>query len=93
MENANPLSPPESPNSLIYKKVREFNILLESLNLVASLLDRDPSCLEGEIGLVQLFKEYEIEDVRKEKEKELEDGDPEEEEEVVEVEELSIWLY
>ncbi|GKG29871.1 hypothetical protein Tco_0419769, partial [Tanacetum coccineum] len=71
MENANPPSPPESPNSFINRKVREFNTLLESLNLVAPPLDREPSCLEGEIGFVELFKEYEIVDVRVKYEEEI----------------------
>ncbi|GKC43402.1 hypothetical protein Tco_1061124 [Tanacetum coccineum] len=88
MENANPPSPPESPNSFINRKVREFNTLLESLNLVAPPLDREPSCLEGEIGFVKLFKEYEIVDVRVKDEEEIK-----EEEEVVEVEKLGVEYF
>ncbi|GJS22154.1 hypothetical protein Tco_0450786 [Tanacetum coccineum] len=47
------------------RKVREFNTLLESLNLVDPPLNR-PSCLEGEVGFDELFKEYEIGDVSEE---------------------------
>nr|GEU55333.1 hypothetical protein [Tanacetum cinerariifolium] len=71
MENANPSSP---PNSFKNRKIREINTLLESLNLTASPLERDPSCLEGDVGFVELFKEYEIGNFS--------------EEEIVEVEEL-----
>ncbi|GKG63149.1 hypothetical protein Tco_0638796, partial [Tanacetum coccineum] len=65
------------------RKVREFNTLLESLNLVAPPLDREPSCLEGEVGFVELFKEYETRNVSEEVEEEIEE---EKEEEAVEVE-------
>ncbi|GKE11659.1 hypothetical protein Tco_1415210, partial [Tanacetum coccineum] len=53
--------------------------------LAAPPLDREPSCLEGEVGFVELFKEYEIGDVREE--------EIEEEEEVVEVEELGVEYF
>nr|GEV41994.1 reverse transcriptase domain-containing protein [Tanacetum cinerariifolium]GEV43044.1 reverse transcriptase domain-containing protein [Tanacetum cinerariifolium] len=46
LENANPSSPPESPNSNRNRKVREINALLESLTLTVPPLERDPSCLE-----------------------------------------------
>ncbi|GJW92766.1 hypothetical protein Tco_0172438, partial [Tanacetum coccineum] len=62
-----------------------FNTLLESLNLVIPPLDREYSCLEREVGFVELFKEYEIGDVRWE--------ENEEEEEVVEVEELGVEYF
>ncbi|GJT93777.1 hypothetical protein Tco_1082622 [Tanacetum coccineum] len=48
-------------------------------------VDREPSCLEGEVGFVEVFKEYEIGDVREE--------ELEEEEEVVEVEELGVEYF
>nr|GEV11740.1 hypothetical protein [Tanacetum cinerariifolium] len=66
MENANPPSPPESPNSFLNRKIQEFYTLLESVNLDNPPLEREPSCLEGDIGFVELFKEYEIEDVSEE---------------------------
>ncbi|GJY11828.1 hypothetical protein Tco_0381137 [Tanacetum coccineum] len=49
MGNVNPTSQPKSPNSFI--------------NLVAPPLDRESSCLEGKVGFLELFKEYEIGDV------------------------------
>ncbi|GKD54203.1 hypothetical protein Tco_1287590, partial [Tanacetum coccineum] len=73
MENVNPSSPPESPNLFMNRKVREFNTLLESLNLDAPPLDREPSCLKGEVGFVVLFKEYETGDVKEEEIKEEEE--------------------
>ncbi|GJS02501.1 hypothetical protein Tco_0319009 [Tanacetum coccineum] len=84
MENVNPPSPPESPNSFMNKKVREFNTLLESMNLAAPPLEKKPSCLE-DVGSVKLFKEYEIRDVREE--------EIEEEEEVVEVVEVGVEYF
>ncbi|GJX34777.1 hypothetical protein Tco_0246334 [Tanacetum coccineum] len=84
-KNANPTSPPESPNSFLNRKVREFNTLLESLNLAAPPLEREHSCLERYVGFVKLFKEFEIRDVR--------DEEIEEEEVVVEVEELGNFTY
>ncbi|GJZ09871.1 hypothetical protein Tco_0544154 [Tanacetum coccineum] len=85
MENANLSSPPESPNSFMNRKVQEFNTLLESLKLVAPPLDREPSCLEGEVGFVELFKECDIRDVREE--------EIEEDEEVVEVDEVGVEYF
>ncbi|GJU88225.1 hypothetical protein Tco_1300648 [Tanacetum coccineum] len=82
MDNASPSSPPESPNSFRNKKTCELNALLESLNLTAPSLERYFSYLEGDVGFVKLFKEYEIGD--------LSEGEMEEEEEVVDVEELGI---
>ncbi|GJT30929.1 hypothetical protein Tco_0911204 [Tanacetum coccineum] len=58
MENANPSSPPESPNSFRNRKIHEINTLLKSLNLTAPPLERDCSCLEGDVGFVELFREY-----------------------------------
>ncbi|GJW25309.1 zf-CCHC domain-containing protein [Tanacetum coccineum] len=71
MENANPLSPPESPTSPNSRRVRELNKLLESLKLVVPPTISEPSCLEGELGLKRLFKEMKNEDVEKEVEKEI----------------------
>ncbi|GJT88406.1 hypothetical protein Tco_1070123 [Tanacetum coccineum] len=85
MENANPSSPPESPNSFRYRKIREINTLLESLNLTAPPLERNSSCLEGDVGFVELFKEYEI---REFSEEEIKEG-----EEVAEVEELVVEYF
>nr|GFA19962.1 hypothetical protein [Tanacetum cinerariifolium] len=51
------------------------------LGLSRPPLEREPSCLEGYVGFVNLFKEYEIRDVSEE---EIE------EEEVVKVEELGV---
>ncbi|GJT81034.1 hypothetical protein Tco_1055376 [Tanacetum coccineum] len=42
----------------------------------------------GEVGLVEIFKEYEVRDVRKEKEEKIE-----EDEEIVEVEELGVEYF
>ncbi|GKC37391.1 hypothetical protein Tco_1049775 [Tanacetum coccineum] len=58
-----------------------YNTLLESLNLTAPPLQKDPFCLEGDVRFVELF-EYEIRDFSEE--------EIEEEEDVVEVEELSL---
>ncbi|GJZ44532.1 uncharacterized mitochondrial protein-like protein [Tanacetum coccineum] len=44
----------------------QFYTLLESLNLATPSLEREPSCLERDVGFFELFKEYEIGDVRKE---------------------------
>nr|GEX49567.1 hypothetical protein [Tanacetum cinerariifolium] len=60
MENVNPSSPPESPNSFLNRKIREFHTPFESLDLAAQPLEKEPSCLEGDAGFVELFKEYEI---------------------------------
>ncbi|GJW09432.1 hypothetical protein Tco_1575259 [Tanacetum coccineum] len=62
--------------------IREINTLLESLNLTAPPLKRDPSYLERDVGFVKLFKEYEIRDFSME--------EIEEEEDVVEVEGLGV---
>ncbi|GKF31176.1 hypothetical protein Tco_0100974, partial [Tanacetum coccineum] len=67
------------------RKVRDFNTLLKSLNLTALPLKREPSCLDGDVGFIELFKECEIGDIREEK--------IEEEEEVVEVEELGVEYF
>ncbi|GJV85501.1 hypothetical protein Tco_1525399 [Tanacetum coccineum] len=85
MENVNPSSPPESPNSYRSRKVSEINALIESLNLTASPLERDLSCLERKVGFVELFKEYEIEDFSEE--------EITEEDDVVEVEELGVEYF
>ncbi|GKB33126.1 hypothetical protein Tco_0872527 [Tanacetum coccineum] len=61
-----------------------YNTLLESLNLTAPPLQRDPSCLEGDVRFVELF-EYEIGDFSEE--------EIEEEEDVVEVEELGLEYF
>ncbi|GKA74520.1 hypothetical protein Tco_0780822 [Tanacetum coccineum] len=74
----------ESPNIFRIRKIREIDTLLESLNLTASPLKKDPSCLKGDVGFVKLFKTYEIGDVSEE---ELE------EEEVVEVDELGVEYF
>nr|GEY84234.1 hypothetical protein [Tanacetum cinerariifolium] len=79
MKNASPSSPPESPNSLLNRKIQEFHTLLKSLDLAALPLRREPSFLKGDVGFVELFLEYEIKDISEE---EIE------EEEVVEVDEL-----
>ncbi|GJT38829.1 hypothetical protein Tco_0938694 [Tanacetum coccineum] len=42
------------------------------MNLVAPPIERELSCLEGDVGFVELFKEYEIGDVREEVVKEEE---------------------
>ncbi|GKC39388.1 hypothetical protein Tco_1051772 [Tanacetum coccineum] len=83
MENANPSSPPESPNSFRNRKIHEITILLEFLNATAPPLKRDSSYLEGDVGFVELFKEYEIGYFSEE----------EIEEEVVEVEELGVEYF
>ncbi|GJS53689.1 hypothetical protein Tco_0627051 [Tanacetum coccineum] len=67
------------------RKIREIDTLLESLNLTASPLKKDPSCLKGDVGFVKLFKTYEIGDVSEE--------ELEEEEEVVEVDELGVEYF
>ncbi|GJU39610.1 putative reverse transcriptase domain-containing protein [Tanacetum coccineum] len=85
IKNVNPSSAPESPNSFMNRKVRDFNTLLKSLNLTALPLKREPSCLDGDVGFIELFKECEIGDIREEK--------IEEEEEVVEVEELGVEYF
>ncbi|GJR20877.1 hypothetical protein Tco_0969404 [Tanacetum coccineum] len=85
MENTNPSSPPESPNSFKNRKICELNALLESLNLTALPLERDFFYLEGNVRFVELFKEYEI--------GELSEGETEEEEEVVEVEEIGVEFF
>nr|GEU89405.1 protein kinase-like domain, concanavalin A-like lectin/glucanase domain protein [Tanacetum cinerariifolium] len=81
MENVNPSTPPE-PKSFRNKKVREINALLKSLNLISPPLKRDPSCLEGNVGFIELFKEYDIRDFSEE--------EVEEEEDIVEIEELEV---
>nr|GEY96005.1 reverse transcriptase domain-containing protein [Tanacetum cinerariifolium] len=81
MKNASPSSPPESPNSLLNRKIQEFHTLLKSLDLAALPLRREPSFLKGDVGFVELFLEYEIKDISEE---EIE------EEEVVEVDELGV---
>ncbi|GJV69083.1 hypothetical protein Tco_1484592 [Tanacetum coccineum] len=73
MENANPSSPPESPTSPISRRVRELNKLLEVLDIVVPPLTSGPSCLEGEVGFVELFKKYKIRDVRIENQEEIEE--------------------
>ncbi|GJU58695.1 hypothetical protein Tco_1236461 [Tanacetum coccineum] len=83
MENANQSLPPESPKSFLNRNIREFKTLLESLNLATSPLEREPSCLEGDVGFFELFMKYEIGDVRKE----------EIEEEEEEVEELGVEYF
>ncbi|GJX14953.1 hypothetical protein Tco_0206711 [Tanacetum coccineum] len=82
MKNTNLSSPPESPNSFMNRKIHEINALLESLNLTSPPLERDSSCLEGDVGFFELFKEYKIGSISKE--------EIDEEEEVVEVEDLGI---
>nr|GEW05212.1 retrotransposon Orf1 [Tanacetum cinerariifolium] len=64
MENTNPSSPLESPNSFRDRTILEINALLESLNLTAPPFDRDLSHLEGDVEFVELFKKYEIKDSR-----------------------------
>ncbi|GKC72986.1 hypothetical protein Tco_1118869, partial [Tanacetum coccineum] len=59
MEDANSSSPPESANSLRDRMICEPDVLLESLNLTASPLDR---YLKRDVKFVDLFKEYEIGD-------------------------------
>ncbi|GJR24416.1 hypothetical protein Tco_0972943 [Tanacetum coccineum] len=66
----NPSSPPGSPKSFLNRKIREFHTLLESLDLATPSLEREPSCLEGDVGFVELFKEYKIGDVSEEEIKE-----------------------
>ncbi|GJZ31163.1 hypothetical protein Tco_0576210 [Tanacetum coccineum] len=46
MDNTNPPSPPESPDSFTDRKVREISALLESLNLTTPPLERN---LEGDV--------------------------------------------
>ncbi|GKB08392.1 hypothetical protein Tco_0836676 [Tanacetum coccineum] len=53
--------------------IREINTLLESLKLTAPPLERDPSCLEGDVEFVELFKKYESGDFREEEIDEEED--------------------
>ncbi|GJZ13914.1 hypothetical protein Tco_0549144 [Tanacetum coccineum] len=67
MENTNPSSPPESPNSLKDRMIYELEALFESLNLTSPPLERD---LKGEVKFVELFKEYEIGDLIKEESEE-----------------------
>nr|GEZ16709.1 hypothetical protein [Tanacetum cinerariifolium] len=83
--NANPSSPPESPNSFKKRKIREINTFLESFNLTAPPLERNSSCLEGDVGFVELYKEYEIGEFSEEEIKE--------EEEVAEVEEFGVEYF
>nr|GEZ10271.1 ribonuclease H-like domain-containing protein [Tanacetum cinerariifolium] len=85
LKNVDPSSPLESPNSFMNKKIRELHTLLESLNPAAPPLERQPSCLEKDVGFVELFKEYEIGDVREEV--------IEEEEELEGVEELGVEYF
>ncbi|GKE65079.1 hypothetical protein Tco_1519240, partial [Tanacetum coccineum] len=66
------------------RKVRESHTFLESLNLAAPPLEREHSCLEGDVGFVELFKEYEIGEVNKE---EIEKED------VVGVEEIGVEYF
>ncbi|GJW12594.1 hypothetical protein Tco_1578421 [Tanacetum coccineum] len=73
MENVNPSSPPKSPNSFRNQTIQEINTLLESLNLTTLPFKRDPSCLEGDIRFVELFKNYEIGDFSEEEKEEEED--------------------
>ncbi|GJS33171.1 hypothetical protein Tco_0531553 [Tanacetum coccineum] len=84
MENVNPSSPLRLTNPFLNRKIQEFHTLLESLNLTAPPLEREPSCLEGDVGFVELFKEYEIGDVSKEEIRE---------EEVEEKEELGVEYF
>ncbi|GJR33018.1 hypothetical protein Tco_1109250 [Tanacetum coccineum] len=69
MENANPSSPLESPNSPRDSMICELDVLLESLNLTASPLERN---LKGDVKFVELFKENEIRDFSDE---EVEEGE------------------
>ncbi|GKC10396.1 hypothetical protein Tco_1007178 [Tanacetum coccineum] len=80
MEDVNPSSPPESPNSFRNRKVREINALLESLNLTAPPFECDLSGLEGDVKFVELFKEYEI-------------GDFKEDDDVLEEKELGVEYF
>ncbi|GJU78457.1 hypothetical protein Tco_1275527 [Tanacetum coccineum] len=63
MENTNPSSPPDSPNSFRNRKICEINELLETLNLTAPPLERYFSYLEADVRFVELFNEYEIGDL------------------------------
>nr|GEY45772.1 hypothetical protein [Tanacetum cinerariifolium] len=76
MENANPSSPPESPNSFRNRKFCELN----ALELNCPAFKRVFSCSEGDVRFMELFKKDEI--------GYLSEGEIEEEEEVAEVEEL-----
>ncbi|GJU98910.1 hypothetical protein Tco_1328181 [Tanacetum coccineum] len=82
MENANPSSPPESPNSFRDRTILEINALLESLNLTVPPLDRELSHLVGDVEFVELLKKYKIKDSSYD---ELEEKD-----QVVEVDELGV---
>nr|GEU37799.1 hypothetical protein [Tanacetum cinerariifolium] len=86
--NANPSSP-KSPNSFMNMKIQKFQTLLKSLNLAALPIERELSCLERDVGFVELFKLYEVES---DSEEEV-DEETEEEEEVVEGEELCVEYF